>query len=109
MAKAVSIGHGDSVAWREHTRLAIGLELLQKYLSVLLPAQDAAHACWEAIWPMAVDIPHSWATWFRLSATGAGRFHGSSSNLENSSYVLVNFCDCVSFFFFLGASYREIC
>ena len=63
--KAVSVGHGNGVAWREHARLVTSL-LDGKYHSDLSLPEDVAHACWEIIRPSAIDIQHTWVAQFGL-------------------------------------------
>ena len=72
----------------------------RKIPSGLLSAQDVTHARWEVIRPTAVDIPHAFVAQSQLAATRASGFYGSSLNLENARYVLVNYYVFFSFHFF---------
>jgi hypothetical protein len=74
-----------------HASLVTRLFLHEKYRPGLSPARFVAHACYKPIRPTAVDIENAWAAAFRIAATGRGGRHGHRKNVENASYVLVNF------------------
>ena len=66
MVKAVHVDHHDDTkcVWCEPARLVVATKQSQMYRSGLSPTQDATHACWQAIWPMTVDIQHALAARF---------------------------------------------
>ena len=79
------------MAGHEHGRLVIGLQVNEKYCSVLSLLKDVAHTYWEVIQPAVVDFLDAYVVWLRIATANADGFHGSSANLKNASFVLVNF------------------